>query len=124
MYSESPAQAELSLAQHAQQIAHQHLLLVARAGSRHSLSPALPRIHLRDYGKNGRGASTLRPRGEEMNINTTQQLRHAEAELKSAEAEVATLGIFASASRAERAQFRLDAARRAVAELGHLSYAA
>lgn len=59
-----------------------------------------------------------------MNMNMNQTLRFAQAELKSAQTEVATLGNRASASRAERAQFRLDAAQRAIAALNHRSCAA
>ncbi|MCF2706544.1 hypothetical protein I6E29_04595 [Arcanobacterium haemolyticum] len=53
-----------------------------------------------------------------------RKLRHAHAELMSAQAEVSSLSRSASASRAERAQFRLAAAQHAWNELTSLSTAA
>ena len=48
-----------------------------------------------------------------------RKIHHAQAELTSARAEMASLGANASASRAERAAFRLSAAENALAWLGH-----
>ncbi|MFT0848705.1 hypothetical protein VR010_13280 [Actinomycetaceae bacterium L2_0104] len=50
---------------------------------------------------------------------TTRKIHDAKAELASAQAEMASLGVAASASRAERAAFRLSAAERALERLGH-----
>ncbi|MGO1590332.1 MAG: hypothetical protein ACTHW1_05245 [Ancrocorticia sp.] len=53
-----------------------------------------------------------------MNTNM-RTVRRAQAELQSAQAELASVGVGASASRAERAAFRVSAAEQAMEKLGH-----
>ncbi|MDN6487428.1 MAG: hypothetical protein L0K34_08100 [Ancrocorticia sp.] len=53
-------------------------------------------------------------------MNTsTRNVRRAQAELQSARAELASIGAAASASRTERAAFRVSAAEAAMERLGH-----
>lgn len=57
--------------------------------------------------------------------NNLRNIRRAQAELTSARAELASIGIGASASRAERAAYRVSAAESAMEKLGHqMDYAA